>query len=236
MRPQRWVAMAASAVLLALQLGCAASPQTTYIDDTGRSVTVDWANYPTEGQYSADEVLAGPTVEETEARMEAMLTAVQEELDAEFGTSDWVAIGEDGWYPTEGNGYGGDDMLIVYNSVTWQSETPVPRERWAEVNSVVGHVVEAWRLSEGNPSFSEGLPEWMASGVFTGGTEWLDVTVQNANLDDEARSEAEGNDSLVQGVTLFYGISTLHEKDLAEFAKRAAPFEGLDHPDPTHSD
>lgn len=214
---------------------CAPSPQSTYTDADGRAVTVDWRDFPAEHGVDTDLVLTGPTIETTEDRVLDIIEAVTARLGDEFGMHDWEAVGPDGWYSGGGNGYGGESMLTVYNSPAWQSAIVVPRGQWPEVIAAVEEVVSAFGLTLSPPADGD-IPDWMHNETFQRGTEWLDVTVQDTRLDDEALRDAEELDTLVAGVTLFYGVATIGDADREEFSERAAPFAGLEHPDPTISD
>lgn len=237
MRPHRRAIVVAAVTALSLVSGCTSpSPTTIYTDAAGRSVTVDWADFPAYSGTDTELVLSGASVEKTEARAEDLFTAIKTELDRQFSTTGWSVRGEDGWSPTGGNGYGGRSMLVNYNSATWESGTAIPPDQWPEVISTVERVADERGFAGPSTNDAGDFPEWMQVGSFFRGAEWFEVSVRDASLNEAAQKEEERLGWLVHGVQLFYGTNALPEKDRAEFAERAAPFLGLEHPEPTASD
>ncbi|MBO1900795.1 hypothetical protein J4H92_02395 [Leucobacter weissii] len=242
------------ALLLALTAGsCASSPTTSYRDEAGRTVTVDWADYPASAGIEADAVLASPTVEETEARVTPLMndlkTAIDAELDGGPGPFSWSLRqdpDEGNWFPTGGNGYGGGSMLLLYNSPVWQADVTIPEHDWDRVLDAAEEVAERHglprRADDCDSTREEDAcdPAWagsMRSATFHGtGTEWLDISVFDLTLDEGLRRDAEEYGWLPAGIELFAGATAVRERDRDEFVRRAAPFEGLALPDETHSD
>lgn len=235
---------AALLTALSLFVGCAASPPTTtYIDADGREVTVDWSDYPADASTDAEDVLGRPTVEDVPARWTELRAALTRSIDVVLAGHGvdlaWESAGEDGWFPYGGNGYGGDSMLRVYNSATWQAEAAIPHELWEVVVDAAERELADRGIARRTVTAAEedsGLSTWMHDADFFDGGEFLTVSVQDARLDDEALADAEQFGHLVSGITLFYGIQTIREADRAEFEARAAPFDALDRPQATHSD
>ncbi|MFT4232994.1 MAG: LppA family lipoprotein, partial [Leucobacter sp.] len=239
------IALALGAALLLG--GCTPSPTSSYTDGSGQRVTVDWADYPAAAWIDAQAVLDGPTVEQTEEASARLFAEVQDALEEEFGDEfgpfEWSSRDSDGdesddWLPMLGNGYGGESMLITYNSPTRESPAAIPETEWQRVIDTVAEVAARHGLDHRQEyDVDEGAVEWERSEtMLRGDAEWLDVNVRDATLDDEASAEMRQSGWLVSGISLFYGISTIREQDRAEFAERAAPFGGLDIPDATHSD
>ena len=118
-------------VAASLALGaCASSPTSTYTNADGQSITVDWKDYPVHAGTLSEDILAAPAKEDAEGVSEAMLTEIVTALDAEFGLQ-WAASGESGWFPSNGNGYGGKSLTTTWNSVSWNSRTaPAETADW----------------------------------------------------------------------------------------------------------
>lgn len=235
----------AAALVLGLSVGltaCAQSPETSYVNDAGESVTVNWRDYPAVAWIDADLVLEGPTVEEAAERSAELLAEVREALRAEFGAEEWQTLGEaeayDDWFPMGGNGYGGDSMLITNNSQTWESEVSIPRSDWERVVNAAAEIAARHGLEmRVEQELDSDWETWMrAENLLRGDAEWLSITVQDATLDAEALEQAVENGWLVSGISLSTGITTIREEDRVEFERRAAPFRDLVRPEPTHSD
>ncbi len=236
----RAAALAASAALTLLLAGCAAaSPTTTYTDASGEEVTVDWRDYPAHAGIDADAVLAAPVAEDVEARWEqirvAVVDAIDAELDGALDAASWSERGEGGWNDQVGNGYGGESMLSTYNSGSWEAEIVLPREDWDRVIAAAGAELAEWGITGVGPEPTE-VPEWLDFGDFFEGPEFVSVAVQDASLDADAHSGALERGWLVSGISLFYGIQTIAEADRDAFTAAAAPFAGLERPEPTSSD
>lgn len=244
--PRRGARIAAAALGLGLVAGlsaCAPSPTTTYTNDAGAEVTVDWRDYPASAWLSAEDVLAGPRTGEVPERLAALLDEVQQALADEYGLGPWTAHGDPAdyadWSPMRENEYGGESMLATFNSQTWSAEGEIPFAEWERVVDTVAAVAERHGLTERTltDDLDPGYERWLRDETLSSGdTEWLMVTVQNAHLDPsgEAVAEAEEQDWLVSGVSLFYGVTTVLDEDRAEFERRAAPFEGLALPKASH--
>lgn len=243
LRGTRIAAAALALGLLSALSACAASPTTSYTDESGNTVTVNWRDYPAASWYGAEEVLEMPMAGEAEARSRELLREARDALDQEFGLGGWEVYGDplgyEDWYPMDGNGYGGHSMLATFNSQSWQAEATVSREQWSRMIDVVAEVAKRYGLD--GRSLEELDPEhegWTRSEVLFHEGEWLNVGVQNAQLDPTgvAVEEAEQYGWFASGVSISYGITTIRDEDRAEFERRAAPFSGLDRPAETHPD
>jgi len=229
--------VAATCVLL---VGCAVSPTTTYRDASGATVTVDWADYPAQAWTAAEDILAGPSVEETPARERSIVADVAQAVSAEFGTGSPVLHGEGAWYPSSGNGYGGQSMLVTFNSGEWRIDATIPPEHWERVLDAIAAALAPWGLVPQVPvdpedEITRSTTMWFVDFI-ADGPEWLAVTVGDARLDAAEERIATANGWLVAGVTLSYGITTISESDRETFRDRSAPFAGLTRPAETHSD
>ncbi|GAA3622385.1 hypothetical protein GCM10022200_00640 [Microbacterium awajiense] len=240
-RPVARAAVIAVCATLTLTLaGCAAaSPTTTYTDASGQEVTVDWSDYPAHAGIDADAVLEAPVAEDVEARWEiiraAVVDAIDVALDGALDDASWSERGDGGWTDEIGNGYGGQSMLSTYNSGSWEAEIVLPREDWDRVIAAAQAELAEWGITGVGPEPTE-VPEWLDYGDFFEGPEFVSVAVQDASLDADAHSGALERGWLVSGISLFYGIQTISEADRAAFTAAAAPFAGLERPEPTSSD
>lgn len=236
----RAAAIVVTAALTVTLAGCAAaSPTTTYTDASGQEVTVDWRDYPAHAGIDADTVLEAPVAEEVEARWEqiraAVVDAIDAELDGRLDASSWSERGEGSWSDQVGNGYGGESMLSTYNSGSWEAEIVLPPEDWAGVIAAAEAELAQWGITGVGPEPTE-VPEWLVYGDFFEGPEFVSIAVQDASLDADAHSGALERGWLVSGISLFYGIQTIAEADRDAFTAAAAPFSGLERPEPTSSD
>lgn len=243
-------AAALAAVVAVTAGGCAESPKTSYTDAAGATVTVDWADYPAAAWIDSALVLGGPMVEQTTAAEEGLIREVREALDAEFGAehgpfrwrevragSENAPADYDEWHPMSGNGYGGDSMLLTYNSPTWEAAATIPQRDWERVIEVVAGLAARHGLAQRMQEEQSEWSGWMRTEtLLRGDAEWLSVSVLDTSLDDRARRDAEEHDWILSGIQLFYGITTIREAERAEFERRAAPFLGLQRPEATHSD
>ena len=216
------------------------SPKTTYRDASGATVTVDWADYPAHAGMAAEDILAGPSTEETPAREERLVADIARALSAEFDLGPPVLHGEGAWYPSSGNGYGGASMLETFNSGEWRFDATIAPERWERVIDLIASAVAPSGFVPQVPldpaeEITRSTTMWFADFVAFG-TEWLSVTVGDARLDPAEHKTAKANGWLIAGVTLTYGITTISESDRETFRSRAEPYEGLARPGDTHSD
>lgn len=223
---------------------CVASPESTYTNAAGESVTVDWSDYPASAWLGVEEILAGPRASDVPERSEQLLAEIRAQLAEEFDIAAWAVAGEPqgngDWFHMRENEYGGESLLVTFNSPGWDGEASIPRADWERAVDVIAGVAaeygldERWHDTDLTPPFDQ----WMRSETLTrgAGSEWVSVLVQDANLDPsrEALEEAAKHGWLVSGVSISYGITTVRDQDLAEFQRRAAPFAGLERPEASH--
>lgn len=243
-RGARWFIAGVCALAIALA-GCAASPTTTYTDAAGEQVTVNWRDYPADAYTDAADVLALPAVEDVDARWRAiradLVTAIEAEFAGELPALRWAARGDDGWYPYEGNGYGGDSMLRVYNSASWEADVIIPRDEWPRVSAAATAALAKWGIAPSDSSdpddpAARDLARWLHYTDYFAGGEFLTVSVLDATLDHEALADTKEYGHQIAGISLFYGIQTISRGERDEFTAAAEPFEGLTRPEATHSD
>lgn len=260
-RPARWLTTPVrsgfailSVLILALLLtGCASlipSPKTTYTNEHGETVTVDWREFPSITGTDAQAVLDGPTVEETEARADEILEAaratITEHLESlgvvnatgvEWNTDRSDAVSGDHWFPGTDNGYGGRSMLQIYNSPVWELEVTVPFNEWEgvleSVDEVLGDRGFADRYEYPHEQSGESGAQWTAEVIFSSGSEFVSVVVSDTTRSTEKLRDTQESSLAVAGISVFHGASAIKESDREEFARRAAPFAGLEHPNAT---
>lgn len=245
MNTRKGTQLGALALALSLALSaCAASPESTYTNASGESVTVTWSGYPASAWLGADEILAGPRASDVPESSERMLAEMRVQLAEEFDVTEWAVSGEPqsegDWFRMHGNEYGGESLLVTFNSPGWDGEASIPSAEWERVVDAVAAVAgkfgldERWHDTDLTPPFDQ----WMRSETLTrgSGSEWVSVVVQDANLDPsrEALTDAAKHGWLVSGISISYGITTVHDQDLSEFQRRAAPFAGLERPEASH--
>lgn len=222
---------------------------------------VFWKDYPGIPELSADEVLAGPTLEEGEAAGRELMAEIEAALTAEFGL-DWAA-------PSTGNGdqvafpaqnyYGGPSMLSTLNVQSRQS-TSVPatwseKERMLQIMAGIAarhgftelsldHDSENMTAADLTQSFGAVTPEEsvIVSGMIEGPTgQWIMFTLQDLSLDQDGRFTEQADasaeyGSLPNSFSFMYGANgLLPEDDRAEFERRLEPYAGLDRPEPLES-
>lgn len=230
------VPLAAGVLATLLLAGCTQPATTTTTDADGNTVTIDWVDYPANAGIPASDVLALPMAEEVEARANQLISEVKDALEAEYGITEWTTSNEGGWFPEEGNGYGGTSLLTTYNSASHGAEIRIPVEQWDDVIDTVRTITQKYEISEErNETYIEEYPEWMRFGGFYRGTESFDIMVQDDTLNPE-HATSDSDDELVTGVSLLYVITTISKGDRDEFIQRAAPYEGLRLPEATTSD
>ncbi|MGO3887001.1 MAG: hypothetical protein ACTJHU_11960, partial [Mycetocola sp.] len=121
------------AVTVALLTACAPSPTSTTTNSDGNTTTVDWADYPAHAGIPANDILILPRSDAVEARAEQLIGDAQAALRADYGITGWIAEQDDGWFPQEGNGYGGESLLTTFNSASYEVNVTIPVSRWDSV-------------------------------------------------------------------------------------------------------
>lgn len=233
---------------LAAVSACASPPTTTYTDASGQAVTVDWKDFPVHAGTLPEDVLAAPVKEDAEAVSEAILTEVKTALDAEFGL-EWAASGESGWYPSQGNGYGGKSMTTTWNSVSWSSKTaPAETVDWERTLDIVSGITKAHGLGPVKLSPVADDPQkygitdpkqlyWWVGTAYAD-SQWLSLAVVNVDRDStgEAAKEYASTGLPPRSISIDYGVTTVAQADRAALETALAPFSGLTRPEPTTSD
>ena len=238
--------------------GCSVSPTTTTSRADGTEVTVNWEDYPGSADVEAADLLAAPRENDVEAVGAALFKALREAIDPQLDLT-WTESGEDGWYPAEGNGYGGESTLITYNSRSIATDSaPSSSSEWRSIVERASAVTEAtglgpimldhetppvgtdgaaWR-QEYHDRFGTKDPDryWMWTGTAYGNSQWLAVTITDVDRDDTGKAVDELGDEPKQSIGFFYGATIIREKDRDAFVRALEPFSGLDKPPASHSD
>ncbi len=112
-----------------------------------------WEAFPgVRGLYS-DEVLEQPSVEQVRSSADAMLAEIRDEITARFGYT-WVRTTDEVLRP-ERNGYGGESLLVEFQSTGWATAEPIRDEsRKREVLAVIDDVVSRYDFT-GMVGFNE---------------------------------------------------------------------------------
>lgn len=249
------------AVLLSILLlgACAAPPTTTYTNTAGQEVSVSWKDYPVHAYSLPEELLAAPVKEDAEGVSAAILDELKAALAEEFGLQ-WTASGEAGWYPAQGNGYGGKAMTTTFNSVSWASNTaPAETVDWERILAVTNRITTARGLGlvklspdadrlKDDSAWHEELVEkygtadldklYWWSGTAYADSQWLSLTIVNVDRDTTgaAAKEYAGSAGQPRSISLDYGVTTIAEADLPAFKQALEPFLDLAPPEPTTSD
>lgn len=249
-----------AALFLVMITGCSASPTTTVTRDDGSTVTVNWADYPGSADHDTEAVLAAPHEDEVEPLVDALFADIQEALDSEFELA-WSITGDEGWYPTSGNGYGGESILTTYNSQSLETDSvPSSTADWQIIIDRLSQVTEShglgpvildhdtvspaedpevWR-SDFTDRFGTDDPNkfWMWNASASRNSQWLWVTVVDVDRDPtgKAAEEFDADENTGHMIGLFYGATTIRDDGRNAFIRALEPFEGLEKPPASQSD
>ncbi|MDJ0311882.1 hypothetical protein [Arthrobacter sp. H35-D1] len=249
----------AVAAALASVSACAAAPTSTYTNASGQEVTVNWRDYPLHAYRTPDEVLTAPVKEDSEEISAAILSEIKTALGREFNL-EWNARGEQGWYPSSGNGYGGEAMTTTWNSVGWNSNTvPAGTAEWERIMAIISRITRAHGLGavqvthhgdtfKNDPEWQKDLLEeygtadpqklWWWDGTAHSGMQWLSVYIVDVARDPTGAAAKDYEESKLppRSISISYGVTTVPRADRAALAKALEPFAGLTPPTPTTSD
>jgi len=253
-------ALMLSAVMLVGGLtACTPLPSTTYTNESGTEVTVNWRDFPGPAGVDPNDILAAPAKEDSEAVSAELLQEIKTALSHEFGVA-WKSRGEPGWYDPSGNGFGGKTMSSTYNSVSWSSDTaPAATADWDRIVEIIDGFTQAQGLGkvmlEHNrgyyrqpPSSDKDLLERFGTtdpreahvwfGTAYGASQWLSLEIHHAGRDPRGKAVAEYQElkQAVTSISIDYGVTTLAREDVPAFKKALRPFTGLEQPESTTSD
>ena len=242
---------------------CTPSPQTTYVADNGQEVTVDWADYPGYAGVDSAQVLLAPSAEETRAQSAAILGEIEARLSDEFGLVWENAPSGDGqrvdgdFYPSDGNGYGGESLYVTFNALGRESlSIPSSADDWNRIIAVIAEVTQSYGLGDlnsdglgtmgnshaGGPLTGENLDTyWQWGGTAYGRSQWVYASLMDVDRDESGTALEDMKGSIEYGwnprsINISYGATILPAADRASYVKRVAPFEGLARPAATSSD
>lgn len=250
----------AAAVVAGSLAGCSQPPTSTIVTDSGEEKTISWADYPGHAGTDAEDVLAAPTPEQTEHRGQAIIGEIEALLSRDHGFQ-WSTDGDAAdWYPQTGNGYGGESLLVTYNSEPRSSDgVPDGPDAWREVladidDVLAGHGLDPVILEhESSPylddaQWQEELQQrfgstdpdeyWQWNATSYSDSQWLNVTLTDTSKDVTGRAadEARQHGWPLRAVGLSFGATTVSAEQRDEFRRALEPFRGLDKPEPTTSD
>lgn len=253
-------AVLAAAVMAGSLAGCSQAPTSTIVTDTGEEQTISWADYPGHAGTDAADVLAAPTPEQTERRAQAIIGEIEAVLSRNHGFQ-WSTDGDAaGWYPQTGNGYGGESLLVTYNSEPRVSDgVPEGPEAWREVLAEIDAILAGHGLApvildhesspylddaqwqeEQHQRFGTTDPDeyWEWTATSYSDSQWLNVTLTDTTKDATGRAAEEAREFgwPLRAVGLSFGATTVPAEQRDEFRRAFEPFEGLDKPEPTTSD
>ena len=258
-RIHKAVSAFAVAAVLASASACAAGPTTTHTNTAGQEVTVNWRDYPLHAYTMPDEVLAAPVKENAEEISAAILSEIKTALGSEFNLH-WNARGEQGWYPSSGNGYGGKSMTTTWSSVGWESDTaPAETADWEMVMAITSRITRAHglgpvKVTHHGDTFKNDLewqkdllekygtadPQklWWWDGTAYSGMQWLSINIVDVDRDSTGAAAKEYEQSKLppRSISISYGITTVSRADRAALEQALEPFAGLTPPTPTTSD
>lgn len=247
-----------AALLAVVTVGCSVSPTSTVTRDDGSTVTVSWADYPGSADNDTEAVLAAPHQDEVEPLVDALFVEIQDVLDSGFELA-WSTTGDEGWYPTIGNGYGGESMLTTYNSQSLETDSvPGSAADWQVIVDRISEVTErhglgpitldhdavspsedpeVWR-SDFTDRFGTDDPDefWMWNGSALGDSQWLWVTIIDVDRDPTGKAAEEYDGDTGRMIGLFYGATTIQDGQRDAFMRSLQPFDGLEKPPASQSD
>jgi hypothetical protein len=100
-----------------------------------------WAAYPGIRDQSEDEILARMSLEQAVSAGDQLMAAIRSRLSSEYGF-EWVQ-GIEGGTRNERNGYGGESMLVQYDSGNWATTEPITDyEQKLDVMDTIDEVLE----------------------------------------------------------------------------------------------
>lgn len=208
-----------------------------------------WAEYPGVEDYSEQDILAQPSLEDERRATEELFADIREEVSDEFGYT-WTQVADEQLRP-ERNGHGGESMLFDAQFDAWSTNEPIhDLDRKRDVYRVVDRVLAEhgipalMPLNEANGTVPEASLENMygsadpdEQAVWEWATwAWSSPTQYYAVITDLSRdesgsfraaAEAQRTDpgDPLEGLTLASrGRPLLAEGDVAEFSERMSEY------------
>lgn len=231
-------------------LGGTPSPTTSYTDDSGRTVTVDWADYPAHAGQNGDALIGYADQAELEPTvrrlMEQLSTTLADSSGYELHPTEPEAawFDDDNWHPQLGNGYGGDSLLTTVNCCELISDEIPDPSRWQKVFDAASQVTQKAGLgpfvrdeSSAHCGGADGQC-WLWSATATDGVQWVYLSIQDRAQDPtgDAAREADQFDWPLTSIGIGYGATVVQADRADEYARAMEPFIGLKRPEATTSD
>ncbi len=229
---------AASAVTRPPAATVAADPEADY-----------WAAYLGIRDQYVDDILARASLEEVTRTGDELLEAIRERLTARYGY-DWVR-GVPGTTRHERNGYGGESMLVTYDSDNWATTEPITdHEQKLAVMGTIDEVIlgygfsDLYALNDPSDGFDPGTLErfygstdirtqsvWEWVSVDGAGLIRLYATLTDLSNDDAGRFRATREGQVadsgepLEGLRIsIYVPEVLSDADVDEFLDRMADY------------
>lgn len=259
------ILLAAVALTGCSAFGVAPSPTTTYTDAQGEEITVDWADYPASAGQDGEALLGRPDQMALEPEARALIGNLQAAITAASGlemtspkpVDDWFS--NEHWFPQQGNGYGGESMLITVNCCELATDGVSPPSQWQAILDAASEVTRAAGLGPLvleqdsahmtiDPNWQkeyrdrycnrDGGECWLWNARVHDGVQWVDFVIQDAALDPTgaAATWAENADGRLDSIRLSYGATVVRSGKSEEYARAIEPFLGLTLPASTTSD
>ena len=202
-----------------------------------------WAAYPGISGQSEGEILGRMSLEQSVVAGDELMAAIRARLTSEFGF-EWVR-GVEGSTRHERNGYGGESMLVEYDSENWATTVPITdHELKLEVLDAIDEVLEDygfWAAIAFNESSSGFDPAYITR--LYGSTDprrqplWESysengpirfyVDISDLTHDDDGRfraareAQAAGSAEPIEGLRIsVLALEVLSEADVEEFQER----------------
>ena len=238
-----------------LLTGCSAlaaspSPTTSYTDDSGKTVTVDWADYPAHAGQDGEALLEYPDQAELEPAARELMNQLRTAIAYSSGfelkpaqpQDEWFS--DDSWHPQVGNGYGGDSLLTTVNCCELTSDGIPDPDQWQMVLDAASEITRDAGL--GRFVRDESLEEcagtdeqcWVWSATATDGVQWVYLSIQDRSLDPtgDASREADKFNWPLTSIGISYGATIVKAGSIDDYRAAMRPFLGLERPDATTSD
>lgn len=230
-------------------LGPEPSPVTTYTDEAGESVTVDWVDYPAAAWIDGEQLLETPDQNDIELPARALVTAVGEAvaevtafpLEPLAPESEW--FGDDRWFAQQGNGYGGESMLTTVNCCELQADRVPEARLWQDVVDAASRAAAAqgigpFAFDDIDAGCNGQAGCWLWSATAWDGVQWVSLSISDATKDPtgQAQKDAEQFGWPLRTVSVSYGATVVRAGQMAAFAEAMQPFRGLERPAQTTSD
>lgn len=259
------ILLAAVALTGCSALGMAPPPTSTYTDAPGKNVTVDWADYPAHAGMGGEVLLGRADQSELEPEVRPLIRGLRAAIADASGMEmtsvepedEW--FNDENWFVQQGNGYGGDSLLVTVNCCELATDAVSVPTTWQIVLDAASEVTIAAGLGplvleqdseqmKADPSWRkeyldrycnlEGGECWLWNARVYDGVQWVDFVIQDAGLDPTgaAPTAAENVDGRLDNIRVSYGATVVRAGKSEEYSRAIQPFLGLEQPTATTSD